>query len=103
MTILRHAERYSAPRWVSLRHARALLLYKLETWCDAYPMSKSNQTTFVPIRRAASILGVPIAWLQAEVTAGRIPAIKAGRRWLVHLERTRIKLAEYAEEDGGAK
>lgn len=66
-------------------------------------MKQQLQTTFVPIRRAASNLGVPIAWLQAEAKAGRIPAIKAGRRWLVHLERTRIKLAKHAESEGGAK
>ena len=66
-------------------------------------MSQEIKTTFVPIRRAASILGVPITWLQSEAKAGRIPAIKAGRRWLVHLERARIKLAEYAEREGGAK
>lgn len=66
-------------------------------------MSRSIQTTFVPIRRAASELGVPITWLAREAHAGRIPAIKAGRRWLVHLERARIKLAEYAEREGGAE
>lgn len=66
-------------------------------------MNQEIQTTFVPIRRAASNLGVPIAWLLSEAKAGRIPAIKAGRRWLVHLERARIKLAEYAEREGGAE
>jgi len=66
-------------------------------------MKPELNTTFVPIRRAASKLGVPIAWLQTEAEAGRIPAIKAGRRWLVHLERARIKLAEYAEDEGGTK
>jgi len=62
-----------------------------------------NQTTFVPILRASHELGVPSAWLRREAQAGRIPAIKAGRRWLIHLERARIKLAEYAECEGGAE
>lgn len=101
--ILRHAERYSAPRSVILRHAGTLSLYKVDSRIDAQVMSKSIQTTFVPIRRAASSLGVPISWLQGEAKAGRIPAIKAGKRWLVHLERARIKLAEYAEDKGGTK
>lgn len=64
-------------------------------------MNQKIKTTFVPIRRAASDLGVPIAWLESEARAGRIPAIKAGRRWLVHLELARTKLAESAEYKGG--
>ncbi len=55
---------------------------------------------FVPIRRAASVLGVPVNWLEREAHAGRIPAIKAGRRWLIHLERTRSKLTELADQAG---
>ena len=67
-------------------------------------MSKQQtQPTFAPVIQASHELGVPSAWLRREAQAGRIPAIKAGRRWLVHLERARIKLAEYAENEGGAK
>jgi|GEM_PF-5999960 len=66
-------------------------------------MRQELLTTFVPIRRAASIFGVPLSWLQAEAKAGRIPAIKAGRRWLIHLDRTRSKLAEISEHEGGAE
>lgn len=66
-------------------------------------MSISKQTTFVPIRQAAADLGVPITWLEREAQDGRIPAIRAGKRWLVHLERARVKLAESAENKGGAK
>lgn len=62
-----------------------------------------KQSTFVPILQASHELGVPSAWLRREAQSGRIPAIKAGRRWLVHLERARIKLAEYAEREGGAE
>ena len=58
-------------------------------------------TTFVPIRRAASELGIPVSWLERQATNNSIPAIRAGRRWLIHLERTRVKLTELAEQVGG--
>lgn len=61
-----------------------------------------QEETFVPIRRAAAVLGVPFAWLQREAEVGRVPAVRAGRRWLVHLEETREVLAKRAWE-GGAR
>lgn len=61
------------------------------------------ERTFVPLTFAANKLGVPSAWLLREAQSGRIPAIRAGRRWLVHLERTRTKLAEYAERGAGGE
>ncbi|MBL4698920.1 MAG: hypothetical protein JKX70_08805 [Phycisphaerales bacterium] len=64
---------------------------------------QDNQSTFVPILQASHELGVPSAWLRREAQAGRIPAIKAGQRWLVHLEHARIKLADCADQEGGAK
>lgn len=62
-------------------------------------MSYQNQIerTFVSLSVAATKLGVPSAWLRREAQAGRIPVIRAGRRWLVHLERARAKLAEDAD------
>lgn len=61
------------------------------------------EKTFVPRASAAQRLGVPAAWLRREAHAGRIPALRAGRRWFVHLERTRDKLANFAEgQEGGA-
>jgi excisionase family DNA binding protein len=56
--------------------------------------------TFVPIPDAAERLGVPLAWLKREAEAGRVPAVRAGRRWLVHLDRTREALARLAAGDG---
>jgi len=56
--------------------------------------------TFVPIRRAASELGIPVSWLEQQAKANIIPAIRAGRRWLIHLERARAKLTELAEQVG---
>lgn len=58
---------------------------------------KQTNTTFVPIRRAASDLGIPVAWLEQQAKMKSIPAIRTGRRWLIHLERTRSKLTELAE------
>ncbi len=63
-------------------------------------IKKTNISTFVPVIQASHELGVPTAWLNREAKAGRIPSIRAGRRWLVHLERTRTKLAESAEHQG---
>ena len=56
-----------------------------------------NQQTFIPIRRAAALLGVPVAWLRREAEAGRVPAVRAGTRWLVHLDRAQTVLTERAE------
>jgi excisionase family DNA binding protein len=40
--------------------------------------------TFVPVNSAAVRLGVPAAWLRAEVEAGRIPHLKTGRRIMLN-------------------
>ena len=45
--------------------------------------SKTSES-FVPIKHAAARLGVPARWLRAEVDAGRVPCLRAGRRWLVN-------------------
>jgi len=66
-------------------------------------MNNSNQIkTFVSIQSAASELGIPVSWLEQQAQSNKIPTIRAGRRWLVHLERTRAKLTELAEQTGGA-
>ena len=59
-------------------------------------MRNSLNAAFVPIRRAASALGVPLAWLKREAEAGRVPAVRAGRRWFVHLDRAHAQLADRA-------
>jgi len=67
-------------------------------------MTNERPTTFVPIRSAARALGVPLAWLRNEAENGRIPAVRAGRRWLVPLERIQQLLHERAERgEGGAR
>jgi len=64
-------------------------------------MARDIHKTFVPVRHAAAELGVPLAWLKREAEAGRIPAVQAGKRWLVHLKRTRAALTVRAEKAGG--
>ncbi len=46
--------------------------------CNACGMP--NDERFMPLRRAARLLGVPIAWLKDEAEAGRVPSIRVGRR-----------------------
>ena len=64
-------------------------------------MRNSIDAAFVPIRRAAAALGVPLAWLKREAEADRVPAVRAGRRWLVHFERTQAQLADRASGTAG--
>jgi len=63
--------------------------------------NKKNHRMFVPIRTSAARIGVPLAWLKKEVQSGRIPAIRAGRQWLVHLERAREIIAKQAKNNKG--
>jgi hypothetical protein len=66
--------------------------------------NKKNDRMFVPIRTSAARIGVPLAWLKKEVESGRIPAIRAGRQWLIHLERAREIIAKQAKNnEGGGK
>jgi len=57
---------------------------------------------FVPVRHAASVLGLPVAFIEREAKAGRLPAVRAGRSWLIHLERARAELERRAEAGEGA-
>lgn len=66
-------------------------------------MTQEKQTMFVPVRLAAHRLGVPVAWLRHQAETGDVPAIRAGRMWLVHLEGARERLlsdAERAKREG---
>lgn len=56
--------------------------------------------TFVSPGIASTELGLPESWLRSSAEANLIPAILVGNRWLIHLERTRIKLTELAEQAG---
>lgn len=66
-------------------------------WC----MTNESPTTFVSIRDAAGILGVPLAWMRSEAASRRVPVVRAGRRWLVPLKRTQALLHEWAEGGRG--
>ena len=67
-------------------------------------MNTPIHRTFIPVRRAAGPLGVPLgvplAWLRQEVKARRVPAIRAGSRWYVHLDAAQAALSERAKREG---
>jgi len=65
--------------------------------------NRTDREAFVPARRAAASLGVPIAWLKREAEAGRVPAVRAGRRLLIHLDDARATLAERAKAGEGVR
>lgn len=44
-----------------------------------------NITNLMPTPAAARHLRVPAAWLRQEVESGRVPALRAGARLLVHV------------------
>lgn len=58
---------------------------------------------FVSPAEAADRAGVPLAWLKAEIDAGAVPIVRAGRRPLVHLDRLYAILAERAEGGEGVE
>jgi hypothetical protein len=63
--------------------------------------TKPESELFLPIRHAASRLGVPGAWLLSEAKAGRVPSLRAGRRWLVNpaaVERVLLDRAQRSAE-----
>ena len=52
--------------------------------------------TFKSVGEAATTLGVPIAWLKREAIEGRVPCLRAGRRFLFDLDLVRESLLEKA-------
>ena len=46
--------------------------------------------------RLSRRLGLPASWLRKEADAGRIPCLRAGSRYLFHLESVQKVLAEAA-------
>ena len=42
-------------------------------------MLPDEPETYVSLRRAATMLGVPMAWLKAQADAGEVPHLKCGR------------------------
>lgn len=52
----------------------------------------------VTLRELAKRLGLSVAWLRAEVDAGRLPHLKAGKRLLFSVEAVRDHLIRRASE-----
>lgn len=60
--------------------------------------------SFLSLRRTATRLGVPAAWLRSEAQAGRVPHLRAGRRILfnpVAVERVLLERAIREAQGGG--
>jgi len=55
------------------------------------------QETSEPLKIAASRIGIPASWLKSEAEAGRLPAIRVGKRLLVNVEQVESALLEKAE------
>ncbi len=75
--------------------------------CDIAPMAIiPHPDETLPLSPAAKSLRVPVGWLRAEVEAGRLPALIAGRSILIHvptvaeLLKARAKQGEGAANDG---
>ena len=53
---------------------------------------------FVNLRRAARLLGVPIAFLRSEADGGKVPHLKVGRRLMFPVEDLERELRRRATE-----
>lgn len=53
--------------------------------------------TFLNVRRAARILGLPVAWLRDEAKAGNIPCIRVGRSIRLNVDDVEQALKERAQ------
>ena len=64
-------------------------------------MAQAPQKTesFLPIRRVAFRLGVPVKWLRDEVAAGRVPFLRVGRRVMLNVQTVERALLERAEQE----
>lgn len=62
--------------------------------------TKQLPTEPLPLNLAARCLRVPARWLRDEITAGRIPALVAGKSVLVHVPTVAALLAERAQREG---
>jgi hypothetical protein len=54
----------------------------------------------LPLNLAARCLRVPARWLREEIDAGRLPALVAGTRVLVHVPTVADLLAQRAKTEG---
>lgn len=60
----------------------------------------------LPLSAAARLLRVRVRWLAAEAEAGRIPALRAGDRWLCDpcaVEAALLERARMARGSGGVQ
>ena len=62
-------------------------------------MSEHNLATLYELSRH---LRLPFSWLLQETKAGRIPSLRAGRRWLFSIEAVKRVLAERAAAGAGS-
>lgn len=53
-----------------------------------------SRETFISLQQLARELGLPASWLKSEALAGRIPALRAGRRWAFSAPAVRAALLE---------
>ncbi len=63
-------------------------------------MALRNNPDLVPLPTLARLLRLPAAWLRDEAKAGRIPALRAGRKWLFNSTAVQRVLARRAAEGG---
>lgn len=63
----------------------------------------NKQNRPVPLSLAARYCRVKPSWLKAEASAGRLPGLNAGDRWLFDLAQLQQALAERVRMEGGAK
>lgn len=61
-------------------------------------IQEHEKTPFVSIKVASELLGVPRSWLLAEVKAGRISHVMAGKTRLLHFESVRGELLSRMEQ-----
>lgn len=57
---------------------------------------KTGGGELLPLRRMAAQLGVPSQWLREQAEAGRVPALRAGDRWLFAPEAARAAVLSMA-------
>lgn len=66
-------------------------------------VTKPLPTDPLPFNLAARCLRVPARWLRTEIEAGRLPALIAGTRILVHVPTVAAILAERAKSEVGVR
>jgi len=57
-----------------------------------------NNRKIIKLNHAARMFGVPVGWLKEQVEQGKIPAVKAGKIYLVIPKKVEAFLLQQAEE-----